>query len=146
MKQIRYSFFETNSSSVHALIFSKIDQCNKLPSTINLSEDSKHGDVIRAWVRNLSESQSKKFITWLYSHGVKKIIYVGSNDDINRYIKELKHRDSYEEIDASELEWRFNDIALINFLNGDINTTYDGHDDYLYHDLDENEYAWLGLY
>ena len=139
MLQIRQSFFETNSSSVHALIISKTEGC-RLPSTVNLSEDSDHGDILRAWVRSLKNEKAKNLINWLYSHGVDEIIYNGSNEAIASYIKSCK----LHPIDANpeDIAYRFNDIALINFICGNIYKEYDGHDDYLYDQLDTDEYAW----
>ena len=135
MLQIRQSFFETNSSSCHALIISKTEGC-KLPSTVNLSEDSTHGDIIRTWVRSLNKERSEKLINWLYSHGVDKIIYNGSNGTIISCIKSCKSHP--EEVNAGDIIYKFNDIALTNFICDNIYERYEGHDDYIYFQLDND--------
>ena len=139
MLQIRQSFFETNSSSVHALIISKTEGC-RLPSTVNLSEDSDHGDIIRAWVRSLNNERAEKLINWLYSHGVDEIIYNGSNATIISCIKSCKLHP--KDVNPEDIAYKFNDIALTNFICDNIHDEYEGHDDYLYCQLDTDEFTW----
>lgn len=139
MLQIRYGQFETNSSSVHALIISKTEGC-RLPSTVNLSEDSDYGDILRTWVRSLNNERAEKLVNWLYSHGVDEIIYNGSNGTIISCIQSCKSNP--REVNAADIEYKFNDIALTNFICNNIYDHYEGHDDYLYCRLDSDEFAW----
>ena len=68
MLQIRQSFFETNSSSVHALIISKTEGC-RLPSTVNLSEDSDHGDTQQLYVAMDGAGDSTGRFVWRQCDG-----------------------------------------------------------------------------
>ena len=64
MIQIRNRMFETNSSSVHALIIDK-DAEEHLSSTIDLSADNSIGDITRELIRDLDEEDTRRFVNWL---------------------------------------------------------------------------------
>ena len=130
MIQIRKSFFETNSSSTHSLIINLETDC-RLPSTIDLSADDSIGDVIRGFVRNLNEEDTRRFVNWLYCNGVKTIKYYGSNKWINKFAEEYK--DSYTDMGLLETHSRFTTGALINLLVGEYDE-YIGRDDYMDYD------------
>ena len=147
MVSIRKSFFETNSSSCHALIMS--NEPHTLPKTIYLGEDNEVGDHVRAMIRDLDEEDSKKFVHFLYNHGVDTIIYNGSNPFISKYATEyLNLTDEQKE----EIKWdneiprirkfcssHVSDTALINFLLGEY-SNYLGHDDELYYGDNKESY------
>lgn len=133
MIQIRHSMFETNSSSIHALIVEKEAE-GTLGSTIDLSADNPIGDVTRELVRGLDEEDTRKLINWLYCKGVKTIKYNGSNKWINDFAEQYK--DSYSDLGLPEcIDWDLTDGALINLLIGEYED-YCGSDNVFYYDSD----------
>lgn len=134
MIEIRDGFFETNSSSIHALIISKESE-DKLPKTVDLSADNPIGDVVRGFVRDLDDNNSKAFINWLYLNGVKTIKYNGSNVFIVRYIEQYK--DHPQDFGLPEMpDWNtWTAGCFINLLTGNYED-YIGRDDYLDYDSD----------
>ena len=127
MLNIRQSFFETNSSSCHALVFSN-EAVEKLPKTVNFDNDDKYGVYLRQYINELNERGTKEFVNWLYFNGVTKIIYHGSNKYLNEYAKTFKDKFYEPDFPHSSLT----SGALMNFINGHIDMDYLGHDDYLY--------------
>lgn len=115
MIQIRNRMFETNSSSVHALIIDK-DAEEHLSSTIDLSADNSIGDITRELVRDLDEADTRRFVNWLYSHGVKTIKYCGSNKWLNDFAE--MYKDNYSDVGVPDRLSNFNSGALINLLMG----------------------------
>lgn len=107
--------FETNSSSVHALIIDR-DAEEKLISTIDLSADTPVGDITRELVRDLDEEDTRILVNWLYSHGCNTIIYYGSNRWLNDFAEQYK--DNYSDTDVPYKLRNFNSDALINILIG----------------------------
>lgn len=128
MIQIRNGMFETNSSSVHALIIKDVTQ-EKLSSTVDLSEDSATGDIVRAIVRDLDEEDTKMLVNWLYSHGCNTIKYYGSNRWLNDFAEQYK--DNYSDTGVPYKLRDLNSDALINLLMGHY-TDYVGRDDDIY--------------
>ena len=128
MIQIRNSMFETNSSSVHALII-KDDAQEKLSSIVDLSADSSTGDIVRAIVRDLDEEDTKILVNWLYSQGVETIKYYGSNRWLNEFAE--KYKDNYSDTGIPYKLRDLNSDALINLLMGHF-TDYVGRDDDIY--------------
>ena len=151
MLQFRYSFFETKSSSCHALIMSTSAETG-LSSVIDLSEDSEKGDYIRQMVRDLPEDDTRKLVYWLFTHGVETIKYNGSNPFIHRCIEDYQ---ALSDSQKEEIQWsnelprlphftslHLTDGALINFLMGEYRD-YFGHDDYLYEVRDNGKDAYV---
>lgn len=136
MIKLRKGLFETNSSSIHALIIDK-EANDKLGSTIDLSADNPVGDVIRELVRNLNEADTKKFVNWLYCKGVKTIKYYGSNKWLNDFVE--MYKDNYSDIGLPETLWDFTDGALVNLLTGNYED-YVGRDDCDYYTGDQISY------
>ena len=128
MIQIRNGMFETNSSSVHALIIKDTAQ-EKLRSIVDLSADSSTGDIVRAIVRDLDEEDTKMLVNWLYSHGVETIKYHGSNRWLNEFAENYK--DNYSDTGIPYKLRDLNSDALINLLMGHF-TDYFGSDDDIY--------------
>ena len=87
MIQYRESFFETNSSSTHALIV-PMDQDYHISSVAS-------GDGLD-WLLEHAYGKNS-LINWLYSEGVTDIKYNGDNPNIRRQITELKY--NYEKDD-----------------------------------------------
>lgn len=138
MFTIRKGQFETNSSSTHCLIIDK--NCGeKLGETIDLSADNYTGDFIRPFIRRLDEETSKVFVNWLYTQGVKNIIYNGSNEFINKFAEEYK--DSYTDMGFPDLyEFKnYGDEGLISFLLGYFEEYY-GYEDV---DYDDDEFTYI---
>ena len=130
MIQIRNRMFETNSSSVHALIIDK-DAEEHLSSTIDLSADNSIGDITRELIRDLDEENTRTFVNWLYCHGCDNIIYHGSNKWLNDFAK--MYKDNYSDTGVPDKLSNFNSGALINLLMGhyyDFIGRDDDYDDY----------------
>lgn len=138
MISVRNGMFETNSSSCHCLILSKIAE-TELPTTIELDSDDNTGDFVRAYIRRLNEAASKQLVNWLYLNGVKTIIYNGSNKYINKFIEEFK--DNPVDLGVPELRDDATAGTLINFLTG-CWEEYVGMDYGLDYEDDETTY-WL---
>ncbi len=133
MIQYRESFFETNSSSTHALIV-PMDQDYNITSVAS-------GDGLDWLLEHAYGTNS--LISWLYSEGVTDIRYNGESSDIRRRVTELKY--NYEKDD--NLCVRLNDtylskkiLALIIFGE---ETRIDIVDDHGAR-LDDDELVFLG--
>ena len=147
MISIRKSFFETNSSSCHALVMS--EETNTLPKTLYLCDDDKRCDYIRAMIREFDDENTKKFVHFLFNHGVENIVYNGSNPFMEQYIQEYVNLSNEQK---EEISWdnempyirhftssHVSERALINFLLGEY-YDYIGHDDCFYHGSTDEAY------
>ena len=135
MLQIRSSFFETNSSSCHALIIN-MNASGKLPSKLFLDEDSDEGNYIRKFIRELNKRDTKKLANWLYMHGVESIVYHGNNIWLNQYMDDYK--DSYSDLGLPKGE-DWTDGAIINLFLQDF-VDYAGYEDV---EHDDDEMVWI---
>lgn len=139
MISIRKGQFETNSSSVHALIIDT-EANGKLPTILNLDVDSDEGDYVRKFVRELDEEQTDKFVNWLYYHGVDEIKYHGSNKWLNDLAEKYKGIAIDKGLPCDEDDgWTTG--ALINLLLMDFED-YCGYDD-IPADYDTQMTWWL---
>lgn len=130
MIQVRLRMFETNSSSIHALIVEKEAE-ETLGTMIDLSADNPIGDVTREIVRGLNEEDTRKLINWLYCKGVETIKYYGSNKWVNDFITQYK--DNYSDLGLPEgIDYDLTEGALINLLTGCYEDYYGRDDDYYY--------------
>lgn len=132
MIQIRQNFFETNSSSCHALIIPR-DQDFKVRSTIDLSEDSETGDDFRRFLREelIYEEDVRKFICLLYSAGVETIKYNGRNEFVTKYIKECKGTTQFEGLPNFQpnYDWgeKWDKEDWLRFVFGEENYHFEGY-------------------
>lgn len=84
MIQVRYSIFETNSSSCHKLII-PFEQSFTVPKKVRLEEGYSDGiDFVLSEIDDSSYPDS--WIRFLYASGVEEIEYTGTNVYIKRSI------------------------------------------------------------
>lgn len=104
MIQVRYSIFETNSSSCHKLIV-PFEQSFTVPKTVRLTKG--HSNGIDFLIDELEDIHFQDYwIRLLYASGVEEIIYNGSDDCLRNAIEINK--------DVTE----FGDLPWISGSNG----------------------------
>lgn len=86
----RIGFFETNSSSCHALMIPH-DQKRSKSKVLDLTEDSTSGLNLRKLINELHGEAAEQIVNLLYLNGVETIKYTGRNEDFKKFIESAKN-------------------------------------------------------
>lgn len=130
MLEIRKGFFETNSSSCHALLIPK-DQDIQIRKTLDLNEDSMHCQYIRDFIACCNDEQCIELVNLLYLSGVETIKYSGRNRYFSKCIEQEKANPRDLGISKNGCmynAWSKQDV--LNFIFGTFNE-YNENDNYL---------------